>query len=126
MSKQRPTNLAIHTMALPITAYASILHRISAVAVWIGLVCYLAVLFYSLQSPENYQTVLNMLTENGLIQFFVWAFLTAMGYYACGGVKHLIQEAGHGEGIKSGAIISYVTIGLGVVLSIFAGVWLWA
>lgn len=125
MKKQRPMNLAIHTMALPITAYASILHRISAVVMWVGFAFYLPTLWYSLQSPDNFALLQALRDESLIIQVFLWAFLTAMGYYLCGGVKHLIQEAGYFESLEGGAQISWACIGFGVLLSVLSGVWIW-
>ncbi|MBQ4844787.1 succinate dehydrogenase, cytochrome b556 subunit [Pseudoalteromonas sp. MMG005] len=125
MKKQRPMNLAIQTMALPITAYASILHRISAVVMWVGFAFYLPTLWYSLRSPENFALLHALRDESTIIQLFLWAFLTAMGYYLCGGVKHLIQEAGHFESLEGGAQISWACIAIGVLLSMLSGVWIW-
>jgi len=125
MKKQRPMNLAIQTMALPITAYASILHRISAVVMWVGFAFYLPTLWYSLQSPENFALLHALRDESIIIQLFLWAFLTAMGYYLCGGVKHLIQEAGHYESLEGGAKISWACIAVGILLSVLSGVWIW-
>ena len=125
MKKQRPTNLAINTMALPITAYASILHRISAVVIWVGLAFYLPALLYSLQSPSHYEVLMRMREESIIVQFFLWGFLTAMGYYTCGGVKHMVQEAGFFETFEGGKFVSWLAIAVGVLLSVLAGGWIW-
>ncbi|MCG7546604.1 MULTISPECIES: succinate dehydrogenase, cytochrome b556 subunit [Pseudoalteromonas] len=125
MKRERPTNLAIQTMALPITAYASILHRVSGVIVWMALVVLLPLLIFALQSTHNFSTLTSLFTENFLIQFIVWGLLTALGYYCLGTIKHIIQEFGYFEELASGCMISRVAIGLGIVLSIVIGVWIW-
>ncbi|HEY1026500.1 MAG TPA: succinate dehydrogenase, cytochrome b556 subunit, partial [Pseudomonas sp.] len=37
MNSQRPVNLDLRTIKLPITAYTSILHRISGVILFVGI-----------------------------------------------------------------------------------------
>ncbi|AOT06880.1 succinate dehydrogenase, cytochrome b556 subunit [Pseudoalteromonas luteoviolacea] len=125
MRKERPTNLAIQTMALPITAYASILHRVSGVIVWAALVALLPLLIFAIQSQEHFTTLSTLFTENFLAQFIVWGLLTALGYYCLGTVKHIIQEFGYFEELASGCMISRVAIGLGIVLSIVIGALIW-
>jgi len=54
MSDNRPVNLDLGTVSFPITAIASILHRICAVISWVGLGFLLCALCYVLSSPEDY------------------------------------------------------------------------
>ncbi|BFM48300.1 succinate dehydrogenase, cytochrome b556 subunit [Marinomonas sp. THO17] len=125
MSKTRPVNLDIKTIRLPITAIASILHRISAVIIWVGLGMALAAGYFSLQSNDNFDAVFGFITENFIGQFIVWGLLTAFGYYIVATLKHIIQDFGHFEELESGLMIARVAIGLGILLSIFSGVWVW-
>ncbi|KZN47222.1 succinate dehydrogenase, cytochrome b556 subunit [Pseudoalteromonas luteoviolacea] len=125
MRKERPTNLAIQTMALPITAYASILHRVSGVIVWGAAVVLLPLLIFAMQSAQNFDTLSTVFNEIFFAQFVVWGLLTALGYYCLGTLKHIIQEFGYFEELASGCIISRVAIGLGVLLSIVVGVLIW-
>ena len=125
MADTRPKNLDFRTMKLPIMGVASILHRISAVVIWIAMIFFLPVLYISLESAEGFNQIKTMLTENLLAQFFLWGFLTAFGYYIVGGLKHIIQEFGYFESIEGGTIISRAAIGLGICLSILSGFWIW-
>jgi len=104
---------------------ASILHRISAVIIWVAMVFFLPALYISLESPEGFNKIKTMLTESIVAQFFLWGFLTAFGYYIVGGIKHIIQEFGYFETLKGGSAISRVAIGLGIFLSLLSGYWLW-
>ena len=125
MADTRPKNLDFRTMKLPVMGVASILHRISAVIIWIAMIFLLPVLYISLESAEGFNQIKTMLTENLLAQFFLWGFLTAFGYYIVGGLKHIIQEFGYFESIEGGTIISRAAIGLGICLSILSGFWIW-
>lgn len=121
----RPKNLDLTTIKLPIMGIASILHRVSAVIIWVSMMCFLPLLFISLNSQEGFNHIKSILTENFFAQFFIWGFLTAFGYYIVGGLKHIIQEFGYFETLEGGYAISWFAIGLGVILSLISGYWVW-
>lgn len=125
MNRNRPKNLDLSTIKLPVMGLASILHRISAMVIWVGLFYFLPNLYVSLSSPEGFSNVQSMLAGNVIAQFFAWGFLTALGYYVMGGIKHLIQEMGHFETLEGGRLISQVALGLGIALSALSGLWVW-
>ena len=47
-------NLAINTIALPATAYASILHRVSGVIVWVAMLVAIVISYFALKSETNF------------------------------------------------------------------------
>lgn len=126
MSKQRPVNLDLTTIKMPITAKASILHRISAVVLWVGMAIFLPVLWLSLSSEQGYQTVFALVTDNFIGQFVAWGLLTALSYYSAATLKHVIQDMGHFEELESGKQIAMASILVGVVFAVIWGIWLWA
>ena len=123
--KSNPVDIQFGKFSWPITAIASITHRISAVIIWVGLGLLLASIFYATQSPEAYDQLAHLITEYFISQFVIWGLLTAFGYYCMGTIKHLIQDMGYCEDFSSGKIISWIAIGLGVLLSILAGIYVW-
>lgn len=125
MKDNRPKNLDLATIKLPVMGLASILHRVSAVIIWVALAYFLPALYVSLESPEGFYKIKTMLTDNFIAQFFAWGFLTALGYYIAGGLKHIIQEFGYCETLEGGRKISQLAIALGVVLSVLFGIWIW-
>jgi len=126
MSDNRPVNLDLGTVSFPITAIASILHRICAIISWVGLGFLLMALCYVLSSPNDYYALADTLNNNFIAQFVAWGLLTAFGYYCAGTVKHLIQDFGFFEDFAGGKFISWAAIVVGIVLSVLAGVLLWA
>lgn len=126
MSKQRPVNLDLRTIKMPVTARASILHRISAVALWVGMAFGLIALYMSLSSEDSFAGIYSALTGNFLAQFIAWGLLTALGYYSMATLKHVVQDMGHFEELESGKQIATAAIGAGVFLSVLAGIWVWA
>lgn len=125
MSKQRPVNLDLRTIKMPITAKASILHRISSVVLWVGMVFFLPAIYFSLQSESSYQMIIDLVTGNFFAQFVCWGLLTAYGYYTAATLKHIIQDMGHFEELESGKQIATVVLIIGVLLSVVWGIWIW-
>ena len=126
MNNKRPVNLELTTVNFPVTAIASILHRVCAVITWVGLGYLLILLCYALSSAEQFNATAELLRSHFLLQFITWGFLTAFGYYCMGTIKHIVQDFGFFEDFSGGKIISWVAILLGIVLSLSAGVWIWA
>ena len=124
-NKTNPVDIQFGKFSWPITAIASIMHRVSAVVIWVGLGILLGCIYYAKQSPEAFDQLAQLIGEYFIGQFIVWGLLTAFGYYCMGTIKHLIQDMGYCEEFSSGKIISWVAIILGVILSILAGVYVW-
>lgn len=125
MNDTRPVNLDLMSIKLPLSALASILHRVSAVIIWVGFAVLLAVLCYATRSEESFQELTATLDGNFLVKFFVWGFLSALGYYCVATVKHLVQDMGFFEDKQSGQAISGATLGLGALMVILAGALVW-
>lgn len=126
MNDKRPVNLDLSTVRFPITAIASILHRITAVITWVGLGFLLYLLCSVVGSVQEYASLVELMQGNFLLQFVSWGFLTALGYYCLASAKHIIQDFGFFEDFQGGSLISWAAIVGGIVLSVLAGVFVWA
>ena len=124
MSSERPVNLDLTTFSFPITAIASILHRVAGVILFFGSFILLALLGQSLESEAGFADAV-LLLENGFIAFIIWGVLSALAYHFVAGVKHLIMDMGYGETLESGALFAKASIGISIVLMILAGFWVW-
>ncbi|NBB13446.1 succinate dehydrogenase, cytochrome b556 subunit [Pseudomonas sp. SLFW] len=124
MKSQRPVNLDLRTIKLPITAITSILHRISGIILFIGLVFMLYALSKSLGSEEGFADMKATLTSP-LAKFIAWGLLSALLYHLVAGVRHLIMDTGVGETLEGGKLGSKIVIAISVVLIVLAGVWIW-
>ncbi|GFM75042.1 MULTISPECIES: succinate dehydrogenase, cytochrome b556 subunit [Pseudomonas] len=124
MKSQRPVNLDLRTIKLPVTAYTSILHRISGVILFVGIAIMLYAMDKSLASEETFGEVKACLTSP-LAKFVIWALLSALLYHLVAGVRHLIMDAGVGETLEGGKLGSKIVIAVSVVVIILAGVWIW-
>ncbi len=120
----RPVNLDIGTISLPITAYASILHRVSGVVLYAGIAILLWMLDASLTSEESFASLKESL-NSPLTQLLVWGTLAALAYHLVAGVRHLLMDMGHGETLEGGKQGAKMTLIVAAVLIVLAGVWVW-
>jgi len=124
VNSKRPVNLDLRTIQLPITAYTSILHRISGVILFVGIAVLLFALDRSLASEESFEQVKACLTHP-LVKLVIWGLLSALLYHLVAGIRHLIMDAGIGETLEGGKRGSKIVIAVAVVLIVLAGVWVW-
>nr|WP_286675018.1 succinate dehydrogenase, cytochrome b556 subunit [Pseudomonas subflava] len=124
VNSQRPVNLDLRTIKLPITAYTSILHRISGVILFLGIVIVLFALDKSLASEEGFAEVQAYLASP-LAKLIIWGLLSALLYHLVAGVRHLIMDMGVGESLEGGKLGSKIVIAVSVVVIVLAGVWVW-
>ncbi|MRI34643.1 succinate dehydrogenase, cytochrome b556 subunit [Endozoicomonas sp. OPT23] len=124
MNSKRPVNLDIATIKLPLPAYTSLLHRISGIALFVGVAFLLYGLDMSLSSEQSFAELKAVLT-GGFAKFVVWVLLSGLIYHFVAGIKHLLMDIGIGEGKESGRTGAVVTIAVSVVLIVLAGVWVW-
>ena len=124
MRKERPINLDLTTVKFPVTANASILHRISGIIVFIALAIFLILLNYSLTSEAEFNRVMGFL-DHFLVGIVIWGALTGFAYHAVFGVRHMIQDMGHWEELESAAASAKIGFAITAVLSVLAGILVW-
>ena len=123
MNKNRPVNLDISTIKLPITAYVSILHRVSGIVLLGGVLVLIWMLDLSLASESSFNELKATLSQP-LVTFIVWAVLAALGYHSAMGVRHLIMDIGIGESLEGGRRGAWIAAAVAVILIISAAGWL--
>ena len=115
VKKQRPVNLDLKTIRFPVTAIASILHRVSGVITFVAVGILLWLLGTSLSSPEGF-----------LQASAIWGILTALAYHVVGGVRHMLMDFGYlEETFEAGKRTANISFVITVVLSLLAGVLVW-
>ena len=124
MNSQRPVNLDLRTIKLPVTAYTSILHRISGVILFVAIAILLFGLDKSLTSEEGFVQVKECLASP-LAKFVIWGLLSALLYHLVAGVRHLIMDMGIGETLEGGKLGSKIVIAVATVVIVLLGVWIW-
>ncbi|WP_133502540.1 succinate dehydrogenase, cytochrome b556 subunit [Marinomonas balearica] len=125
MNKKRPVNLDISTISMPVTAIVSILHRITGIILFIGLVFLFYAFDLSLESQEGFDKVVETLQTNFLAKFIIWGVVSALMYHLVAGVKHLFMDLGHFEELESGRKAAQINLVIAAILIVVAGVWVW-
>lgn len=122
VKKQRPVNLDLQTIRFPVTAIASILHRVSGVITFVAVGILLWLLGTSLSSPEGFAHAAAIM-NSFFVKFIFWGILTALAYHVCGGIRHLLMDFGViEESLAVGKLSAYIAMGITVLLSVLAGV----
>ncbi|QEY58403.1 succinate dehydrogenase, cytochrome b556 subunit [Pseudomonas sp. C27(2019)] len=124
MNSQRPVNLDLRTIKLPITAISSILHRITGVILFLGIAVLLYGLDKSLASEQGFAEVKECLTSP-LAKLVVWGLLSGLIYHLAAGIRHLIMDLGIGESLEGGKLGAKIVFIVSAVLILLMGVWIW-
>ncbi|MEC6795847.1 succinate dehydrogenase cytochrome b556 subunit [Photobacterium sp. S4TG1] len=124
VKKPRPVNLNLQTIRFPLTAIASILHRVSGVITFVAVAILLWLLNLSLSSPEGFTTVVSV-TDSVVVTLVLWGILTALFYHIVLGIRHLLMDFGYFEEMETGLASTKVSFVIVAILSVFAGVLVW-
>lgn len=124
MNSKRPINLDLFAFQFPLSAKASILHRVSGIAMFVAIAFALYALAASLESEQSFND-LKALFDNGIAKFITWGILTSLAYHAVAGVVHILAEFGIADGKESGRKAAIFSMSTGVILAVLAGVWVW-
>ncbi|WP_077311608.1 succinate dehydrogenase cytochrome b556 subunit [Vibrio palustris] len=122
--KKRPVNLDLQTIRFPITAIASILHRVTGVIMFVAVGILMCLLSLSLSSAEGFNEA-SVWVDNILVKLVLWGILTALSYHIAGGIRHLIMDLGYCEELESGTKSAKIAFGITVVLSILSWGLVW-
>ena len=109
-----PRYLNLFKIALPLPGISSILHRISAVAIFVLSLPMMWVLVFSLSSEANYQIIISLF-ENFFLKSLLSLFITAIFYHFVSGLRHLVMDFGYWETLRAGrmsALATFVSSGI--------------
>ena len=124
LDKKRPVNLDLATIQLPVTAYVSILHRVSGVVLFGVVGIFLWILDSSLSSEESFNSIKESMTSL-TAQIIIWLSLAALIYHLVAGLRHLVMDFGFGETLSGGVLGAKIVLVLSGLLMLTAGFWLW-
>jgi succinate dehydrogenase / fumarate reductase cytochrome b subunit len=123
VDKKRPVNLDLGTIALPITSYVSILHRVSGVIMFFAVAVLLWLLESSLASEASFNELSNLF-NNPLCQIIVWGTLAALAYHSVAGMRHMIMDFGVGEdSFYAGRLSAWAALALAALVIALITLW---
>ena len=123
MSKP-PIFLNLLKIQLPIAGVSSILHRISAVGIFVLLLPFSIVLVLASNSEEGFLTVSYFLSLNS-IKILLVLLLTGLTYHYISGIRHLVMDFGYWQTLSAGKISAILTIVLSGLISLILMVLVW-
>lgn len=116
----RPVNLNLLTISLPIIGLSSILHRISGLAIFFSFPLVVWLFSVSLKSEESFVVLANLLQSSFLLKTMTYLILVGFSYHLLAGFKKLLSDAfGIGETLESGRILSWLVFGATFVMAIY-------
>lgn len=124
MKDHRPKNLELATIHMPITAIASILHRITGIMLFVAVGFLVWALSLSLESRQGFDQTVAIMTHP-LAKLVTWGILSLVIYHLFAGIKHLIMDAGFAETKEGGPLAAKITLVLTVVVIVLMGIWVW-
>ena len=123
MSKP-PIFLNLLKIQLPIAGVSSILHRISAVGIFVLLLPFSVILVLASNSEEGFSTASYLLSFNS-IKILLVLLLTGLTYHYISGIRHLVMDFGYWQTLNAGKISAILTIVLSGFISLILLVVVW-
>ena len=115
----RPVNLNLLTISLPIIGMSSILHRISGLAVFFSFPLVVWLFSISLKSEESFMFLSSLYQESILLKLIGYLVLLAFTYHLLAGFKKLMSDAfGIGETLESGRVLSWLVFGITFIFAV--------
>lgn len=124
MKDSRPVNLNLLTIRMPITAYTSILHRLSGLLVFLAIPIFLWALQASLQSAQSFAG-LQRCFGHWSMQGLVWLLTVGLVYHMIAGLRHLLMDMHIGHTRCGGIFGSWLVLGLAGAFALWFGFWMW-
>ena len=115
----RPVNLNLLTISLPVIGMSSILHRISGLAVFFSFPLVVWLFSISLKSEESFMFLSSLYQESILLKLIVYLVLLGFTYHLLAGFKKLMSDAfGVGETLESGRALSWLVFGITFIFAV--------
>ena len=115
----RPVNLNLLTISLPVIGMSSILHRISGLAVFFSFPMVVWLFSMSLKSEESFMFLSSLYQESVLLKLIGYLVLLGFTYHLLAGFKKLMSDAfGVGETLESGRVLSWLVFGITFIFAV--------
>ncbi len=121
-SRARPVyrNIGFGDLAhyrLPIPGIASIVHRVTGIALFVCLLFLLAMLQMSLKSEAGFEAFRTVVWANPIAKIVLLGLLFALIFHLVAGIRHLIQDATVWLDLAAGRRTAFAVFGISVVLT---------
>lgn len=112
---KRPVNLNFLTMRFPLTAWVSILHRMSGLLIFLFIPYLLYILQESLSSVDGFYR-LHAQFSHPFFSFVMWIGFAGLIFHLIAGIRHLLMDNHIGETKQGGKIGAMIVLGVSILL----------
>ena len=120
MKQNRPKNLDLTKIKLPITAQVSILHRISGVLLFLSIPFFIYLLQLSLSNEQGYAEAV-ALVDNLFVKLILFVLLWALMHHLLAGIRFLLIDVDIGVKIDAARKSAKHAIISGIVSAVILG-----
>jgi succinate dehydrogenase / fumarate reductase cytochrome b subunit len=122
--KRRPLWFNLSPLNLPVPGLVSILHRVSGVLLFLGLIGFLYLLDLSLASESGY-TRAGELLSSPIAKLLVIASVWALLHHLCAGIRHLFLDIDVGASLHAArrSALAVLVVSLALTASIAVRLW---
>ena len=124
MQKNRPKNLNLFSIRLPVNAIVSILHRVSGAALFMVLPFLLWSLQLSLKSPDDYQQLVSF-CHSPFIKLMLIGFAWAFFHHFFAGIRHLAADVHWMTSLQKARFSGRVVLWLGAIAVVIFTMVIW-
>ena len=124
MRPERPISLSLARFRWPVTAIASIAHRVSGVLLFLGFAYLLYLLDLALSSEAGFAQASGLLAMT-LPKIALLGVLALLAYHLLAGVKHLLLDLHVGDTFAAAKAASWLVFAATAVSAALLGAWLW-
>lgn len=108
-TRQRPLSPHLQVYRWQIQMATSILHRATGILLAFGALLIAAALLALMMGPESWQCVTGLAGSwFGLAFLFAWSW--SFAYHLCNGIRHIVQDFGHGYSIPAFVRSSWLSV----------------
>ena len=119
-----PIFLNLLKIQLPVAGLSSILHRISAVRIFLLVLPFTFILVLALNSEDGFNKATFFL-DLFLVKTFLSLLLIGLIYHFMSGIRHLIMDFGYWSTLRSGKYSAIGTIFLSILFSLILIIQIW-
>jgi len=125
IKKQRPKNLDLTSIRLPLPGKVSILHRVSGAGIFLMLPLLLWIFQASVTSPESFEAF-KAVASHPLAKLILAGLIWAYMHHFCAGIRFLFLDVHVGVELQSARQSAAVVLAVSLVLTaVLWGVLLW-
>ncbi len=115
----RPVNINLFKIRLPMSAVISITHRLSGIYVFFITLPLSIILFQKALTESSYDSISLLIQTSSFFSTFVYFSFLIFFYHILTGFRHLLMDIHIGENLKASNMSAIFVISFWLVVSIF-------